>query len=98
MFGKIKDLMQLKSQMTEVKKRLDAMVIKATSPDGLFEITVSGSQEVKDVKVLKDLKDLDNSQIEQNLKDGFNKAVKDSHTMAAQAMGDLAGLGKTPSA
>lgn len=98
MIGKLKDLMALKSQMAEVKKRLDGMVIKATSPLGLFEITVSGSQQVKEVKIVADIKEIENEKLEKDLQDCFNKAVSDSHRMAAQAMGDVAGLGNTPSA
>ncbi|MBT3392643.1 MAG: YbaB/EbfC family nucleoid-associated protein [Elusimicrobiaceae bacterium] len=98
MIGKLKDLMALKSQMSEVKKRLDTMVIKVTSPAGLFEITVSGSQQVQDIKVVGDIKEVENEKLEQDLKDAFNKAVSDSHRMAAQAMGDVAGIGGTPSA
>ncbi len=98
MIGKLKDLMALKSQMSEVKKRLDAMVIKANSPLGLFEITISGSQQVQEVKIIGDIKDIENEKLEQDLKDTFNKAVSDSHQMAAQAMGDVAGIGGTPSA
>ena len=37
--------------MEEIKKRLDNMVIKVESPRHVFELTISGSQEVKEVKV-----------------------------------------------
>ncbi|MDR0646369.1 MAG: YbaB/EbfC family nucleoid-associated protein [Elusimicrobiota bacterium] len=93
MFNKIKDLMQLRSKMAEVKKRLDTMVIKVESPSKFFEITISGSQEVKEIKILKDIKNVSSSDIETDLQALFNKAVKDSQIMAAQAMGDIAGMG-----
>lgn len=93
MFNKLKDLMQLKSKMAEVKKRLDTMVIKVESPAKIFEITISGAQEVKEIKVLKDLQQIPSADVEKDLTALFNKAVKDSQVMAAQAMGDLAGLG-----
>ena len=49
--GQLKDLWKLKSQMEEIKKRLDNMVIKVDSPRHLFEVTISGSQEIKEVKI-----------------------------------------------
>ena len=39
--GQLKDLWKLKSQMEEIKKRLDNMVIKVDSPRHLFEVTIS---------------------------------------------------------
>jgi len=92
MFDKIKELMQLKTKMAEIKKRLDNMVIKVESPAKNFEITISGSQEVKEIKILKDLSGQNNADIEKDMQALFNKAVKDSQAMAAQAMGDMAGL------
>lgn len=93
MFDKLKGLMELRSKMTEVKKRLDNMVIKVESPRKYFELTISGSQEVKEVKILQDLKDASPEVLQKDLQDLFNKAVKDSQVMAAQAMGDITGLG-----
>ncbi len=93
MFDKLKGLMELRSKMTEVKKRLDNMVIKVESPQKYFELTISGSQEVKEVKILQDLKDASPEVLQKDLQDLFNKAVKDSQVMAAQAMGDITGLG-----
>lgn len=93
MFDNLKKLMELKKTMTEVKKRLDEMVIKVESPAKNFEMTISGSQQVKELKVLTDLKELSKEAAEKDLAELFNKAVKDSQAMAAQAMGGLANLG-----
>ncbi|WP_428066369.1 YbaB/EbfC family nucleoid-associated protein [Candidatus Proelusimicrobium volucris] len=93
MFDNLKKLMELKKTMTEVKKRLDEMVIKVESPAKNFEMTISGSQQVRELKVLKDLKEVSKEDIEKDLTELFNKAVKDSQAMAAQAMGGLANLG-----
>ena len=93
MFDKLKDLMQLKTKMAEIKKRLDNMVIKVESPAKIFEITISGSQEVKEIKILGDLAGQNKDYLEKDLSALINKAVKDSQAMAAQAMGDIAGLG-----
>lgn len=93
MFDNLKKLMELKKTMTEVKKRLDEMVIKVESPAKNFEMTISGSQQVKELKVLADLKNLSKEEAEKDLAELFNKAVRDSQAMAAQAMGGLANLG-----
>ncbi|MDR0952805.1 MAG: YbaB/EbfC family nucleoid-associated protein [Elusimicrobiota bacterium] len=93
MFDKLKDLVQLKKKMAEVKKRLDAMVIKVESPEKFFELTISGSQEVKELKIIKDIAAVNKETLEKDLIALFNKSVRDSQAMAAQAMGDIAGLG-----
>ena len=90
--GQLKDLWKLKSQMEEIKKRLDNMVIKVDSPRHLVEITISGSQEVKEVRVAALAKNFSEAEIAEDIKAVFNKAVRDSQMMAAQAMGNLGGL------
>lgn len=87
--GQLKDLWKLKSQMEEIKKRLDNMVIKVDSPRHLFEVTISGSQEVKEVRVDALIKNFKETEIAEDLKAVINKAVRDSQTMAAQTMGNF---------
>lgn len=93
MFDKIKQLMQLKSQMAEIKKRLDAMVIKVQSPQKYLEITISGSQEVKEVVFLSDINSVSKETLAKDIQEGINKAIKESQAMAAKTMGDFAGIG-----
>lgn len=90
--GQLKDLWKLKSQMEEIKKRLDNMVIKTDSPRHLVEITMNGSMEVKDVRVNALAKNFSEEELSQDIKDAFNKAVRDTQAMAAQAMGGFGGL------
>ena len=85
--GQLKDLWQLKNQMQEIKKRLDSMVIKASSPRHIFEVTISGSQEIKEVAVLAPYNDLSQEEIGRELTAVMNKAIRDSQSLAAQAMG-----------
>lgn len=87
--GQLKDLWQLKNQIQEIKKRLDNMVIKVQSPNHVFEVTVSGSQEVKEVVVAETVNDFSREKLGEELKAVINKAVKDSQAMAAQAMGGM---------
>lgn len=88
--GQLKDLWKLKSQMEEIKKRLDNMVIKVDSPRHMFQLTISGSQEVKEVQVDEALvKSFSAKEIAEDVQAVFNKAVRDSQGMAAQAMGNF---------
>ena len=89
--GQLKDLWQLKNQMQEIKKRLDTMVIKVSSPNHIFEITISGSQEIKEVAVDETYKNFSAVQLGEELKTTINKAVHDSQALAAQAMGGALG-------
>ncbi|ACC98835.1 hypothetical protein Emin_1285 [Elusimicrobium minutum Pei191] len=92
MFDNLKNLWALKSQMTEIKKRLDGMIVKVESPNKVFEMVMSGSQEVREIKIMASLANLTDAQIEAELKEVFNKAARDSQAMAAQVMGGLAGI------
>ena len=89
----LKKILELRKTMNETKKRLDAMVIKETSPKGVFEITISGSQKVSEVKILKDLATFSKEEIENDLKELINKATASSQASAMQAMGGLGALG-----
>ena len=90
--GQLKDLWKLKSQMDEIKKRLDNMVIKVDSPRHLVELTISGSQEVKEVRVAELAKNFSEAELAEDLKAVINNAVRDSQMMAAQAMGNFGGM------
>ena len=90
--GQLKDLWKLKSQMDEIKKRLDNMVIKVESPHHWVEVTISGSQEVKEVRVDPLAKNASETELAEDLKAVINKAVRDSQMMAAQAMGNFGGV------
>ena len=89
MFNQLKDLWKLKSQMAEIKKRLDNMVIKAQSPRHWAEVTLSGSMEVKEVRLTPPAEKYAQADLEKELKEAFNKAVRDTQAMAAQAMGSF---------
>ena len=90
--GQLKDLWKLKGQMEEMKKRLDAMVIKAQGPKHWVEITMNGSMEVKEVIVSQEAQQASQAQLAQEIKEAFNKAIRDTQMMAAQAMGSNFGI------
>ncbi len=90
--GQLKDLWKLKGQMEEMKKRLDAMVIKADGPKHLVEITLNGSMEIKEVKVDPMVKNISEAELGEEIKAAFNKGIRDTQMMAAQAMGNNFGI------
>lgn len=90
--GQLKDLWKLKGQMEEMKKRLDAMVIKAQGPKHWVEITLNGSMEVKEVVVFDEAKQATPAELGEEIKAAFNKAIRDTQMMAAQAMGSNFGI------
>ena len=90
--GQLKDLWKLKSQMEEIKKRLDNMVVKVEGPRHLVEVTMSGSMEVKEVRVDALAKNFSEADLAEDIKAAFNKAVRDTQAMAAQAMGGFGGM------
>ena len=90
--GQLKDLWKLKGQMEELKKRMDAMVIKASSPKHLVEVTMNGSMEVQEVRVDALAKNFSEAELGEEIKAAFNQAIHDTQVMAAQAMGNNFGI------
>ncbi len=92
MFENLKNIMKLKQQMDQVKKELDSIEIKVVSPNKNLEITITGSQEIKNINILTDLSTLSKEKFAQEIKDAVNKAIKESQTTAAKkAMGSMPG-------
>ena len=92
MFENLKNIMQLKKQMDQVKKELDSVEIKVLSPKNNIEITITGSQEIKNVNILTDLNTLSKEELTLEIKDAVNKAIKESQSAAAKkALGSMPG-------
>jgi DNA-binding YbaB/EbfC family protein len=92
MFDKMKSLWEMQKKMQEVKRELDSTTFEMTSPDGVLKLVMNGSQEVQEVSLKEEIKDLDKRALEKTLKDVYNKAIKRSHDIAAQKMKDVAGF------
>jgi DNA-binding protein YbaB len=87
MIDKVKELMQLKSEMAKIKKELDEITIECISAADLIKIYISGSQEVRRVEIMGDLTKFDNRKLENILKDVINDAIKSSQRTAVSKMG-----------
>jgi len=92
MFDKMKQLMEMQKKMQEMKRQLDNADFEVASSDGLVKITMSGSQEIKEISLQGDLKEADKIALEKALKDAYNRAIKRSHDMAAEKMKDITGF------
>jgi len=92
MFDKMKALMDMQKKMQEMKRELDNTDFQIQSPDGLVKITMNGSQEVKEISIKADLKEIEKASLEKAIKDAYNMAIKRSHDIAAGKMKDITGL------
>ena len=86
MLDKMKALFEMQKKMQAVKRELENTNFDILSSDGLVKITMNGAQEVKGI-VIKD-----NPQLENSLKDTFNRAIKRSQEIGAQKMKDVTGI------
>jgi len=92
MFDKMKQLMEMQKKMQEMKRELDNTNFEIASSDNLIKITMNGSQEVKEVALQSEPKDLDKARLERAIKDGYNRAIKRSHDLAAEKMKAITGF------
>lgn len=86
MFDKMKALFDMQKKMQAVKRELENTNFDIQSSDGLVKITMNGVQEVKGIVVK------DNPQLENALKDTFNRAIKRSQEIGAQKMKEVTGI------
>lgn len=97
MFDKMKALMEMQKKIQEMKQELENTIFEIDSSDGLVKIRMNGSQDLKDIVIKADPKELEKATLEKALKDAYNRAIKHSHELAAQKMkavggGNLPGL------
>jgi len=90
MLDKMKELWEMKRQMDEVKKELDAITLE--SEDNYVRVGISGSQEIKSVSIKADLATADKAKLEASLTETVNRAIKQSQKAAAEKMSKLSGL------
>ncbi|MCX5715046.1 MAG: YbaB/EbfC family nucleoid-associated protein [Candidatus Omnitrophica bacterium] len=78
-----------KKKAEELKRHLEATTFEIASGDGLVEITMSGSQEVRDVRIQGEM---EKDGLEKAIKDAYNRGIKRSHELAAQKMKEITGF------
>jgi DNA-binding protein YbaB len=92
MLDKLKDMWKLRSQMQEIKKQLDNMVIEAESSNKEVRVVVNGSQEIKEIVFQTEIGSLKKEDLAILVKEAINNALKQSQSAAAQKMSSVAGL------
>ncbi len=92
MFDKMKGLLEMQKKMQIVKRELENANFDIQSSDGLVMITMNGAQEVRGVSIKDNLGPAQKSQLENSLKDTFNRAIKRSQEIGAQKMKDVVGI------
>jgi DNA-binding YbaB/EbfC family protein len=92
MFDKLKTLMEMQKKMQEVKHQLDTTTFEVASTDGILKVIMNGAQETKEVYITADIKEEDKANLQQAIKDVYNRAIKRSHDIAAVKMKDVTGL------
>lgn len=90
MLDKMKQLWEMKRKMDEIKKELDGMML--ASEDSMVKVSITGSQEIKDVELKCDLATVNKVKLEAALAETVNRAVRESQKAAAQKMSALGGL------
>ena len=73
MFDQLKNVYNLRKQAAELKQQLEQEKITAASDDGLVTLTLSGSQEILDVKIDPE-KSLSAPALETAFKNAYRKA------------------------
>lgn len=92
MFDKMKKLMEMQKKMQELKCELDNATFEVSSSDSLVKITMSGSQEVREALIQREIKEIEKPALEKAIKDVYNKAIKRSQEIAAEKMKSLTGF------
>lgn len=91
MFDKMKELLEMKRKMEELKRELDSLELAAE--DSLVKVTITASQELKKVEIKVALAAADKGKLESSIADTVNRAIKQSQKTAAERMHKLGGLG-----
>ncbi len=89
MFGKMKDMMEMKKQADQIKKQLDAEIVENEKIRGI-KITINGAQKFTGIEIDDGLIDVSNkSRLQSDLLRALNSAIKDSQKIAQEKMKDV---------
>ncbi|MBF0483176.1 MAG: YbaB/EbfC family nucleoid-associated protein [Candidatus Omnitrophica bacterium] len=86
MFGKMKELMEMKNQADKIKRELEATDVECEEVRGI-KITMNGAQAIKAIDIdPMMLGEKNKEKLQKDLMRSFNGAVKKSQTVAATKM------------
>jgi len=92
MFDKMKALMDMQKKMQEMKRELDNTSFEISSADGLVKIAMTGSQEVTQINIQGELREVEKVNLQKAIKDAYNRAIKRSQDIAAEKMKNITGF------
>jgi len=86
MFGKMKDLMEMKKQADKIKKELDASSVEVEDVRGI-KVGITGSQKFQSIAIDEGLLRVENkARLEKDLLRSVNAAINKSQQVAAKKM------------
>lgn len=89
MFGKMKDLMEMKKYADRIKKELDSENVEVNEVQGI-KISIDGSQNFRSIEIDEKLLNSGNKkQLELDILRGINTAIHKSQNLASQKMQSL---------
>jgi DNA-binding YbaB/EbfC family protein len=92
MFDKLKALKDMQQKIQEMKKQLELAEFEVESRDGRVKIKMTGTQEIKDIKIKCNLPKDEADSLREAIKDALKAAVKCSHDVAADKMKGVTGM------
>lgn len=92
MFDKMKQLMQMQKKMQEMKRQLEETEFEVTSADGKVKVVMNGAQEVRAVSIQGEISAAGKSNLEQAVKDVYNRAVKQLQKITSEKMKNVVGM------
>lgn len=92
MLDKIKALMDMQKKMSEVKKVLENTQFSVLSQDNSLKIIMNAAQEIIEVSLEKEVSRFDKSELEKDIKDTYNKAIKQAQSLAAEKAKEITGF------
>ena len=90
MAGNASKMWEMRKQIAEMKKALDAVII--TEEDNNIKVSVNGSQEIKEVEIKCNLKEIEPYQLQVSIKEMLTKAMKKAQQEAAGKMASMGGF------
>ena len=98
MFGKIKDLLEAKGKMEEMKKRLEDMTATGESYNGEVIVTATGGRKITNIEINQSVLNVrEKHEIENLVLTAVNNALENADRLMAEEMKhimpDIPGLG-----
>ena len=90
--GMMKQVLQMQKQLKQAQKELEKETVTGLSGKGAIEITMTGSQKCKKVKLNGEtIKDLKTEALEKLLETAISDALEKSRKLMAEKIGPLGG-------